>query len=115
MAHIKCRYSIPYCSRWGLCEYSRLEWDEYNFCSATEECRSEYSNYERPINAEPTLSNPTCLHVVYKNGEFEKTVQRYEYTEDNGLILSKGEHYNPCDLEYLEIDGRILLGGVEHE
>lgn len=106
MAHIKCRYHTTHCMRDG---YRRIDHDERWFCDSDECCE----NYIRPYDAK--VSNPECVNCYYRNGEFEKTIKRYEYDEDGGLILSKGEYYNPLDIDYLEIDGRILVGGDDHE
>lgn len=117
MAHIKCRYSIPYCTIWGCCDYTRLEWDDRNHCFDKDECWCDggVSHYERPRNADPNNLFPLCDHVQYQNGEFEKTVRRYEYTPESGLYFSEKEYYNASDIDYLEIDGRILVGGDDHE
>lgn len=111
MTRIKCRYSIPYCEFPG--EHTRLYHSEYWFCDDNVFC--EIGHYTRPTDEELKVVNPTCIYCKYYEGEFEKEVKSYEYDEDGDLTIGRKKYYD-FDIDYLEIDGRVLKGAeVEHE
>lgn len=99
MAIIKCRYTIPVCELDNKHQYH----SEYWFCDSDFGC--ETGEYERPADA-GNLVNPTCKHCKYVSGEFEKSVKRYEYYD--GELKVGRNVYRDHDIEYLEIDGRVL-------
>lgn len=94
MAHIKCRYTIPYCNY----RKERVYHDEGWWCDEDMNCK-----YTRPENSK--YVNPQCVYCEYKTGEFEKSVKRYAY--ENGCLTLTGETYS--EIDYLEIDGRVLV------
>lgn len=101
MAHIKCRYSIPYCEYHN--RHVKLEHDEYWWCDSDACC--DIGKYTGDINS--NCVNPTCLYLDYEYGEFERTVRRYSYENERvtvGVIPFRAD-----DIEYLEIDGRVLI------
>lgn len=101
MAQIKCRFSMPFCEL-GL---QTIQHDEYWFCD--EPGDYPFCEYKRPLDAGNCV-NPTCDHLKYLSGEFEKTVKRYEYTENGDLRTCRRVYY-AHDIEYLEIDGMVLV------
>ena len=119
MTNIKCRYSFPYCSnierkddeedpcvfydRGGL----RVNLNEYYDCRSKEACPF----YERPDDAEAELVNPRCEHFYLMRGEFEKNVKNYDYFD--GDLKVAGNTYEYRDIDYLEIDGRVLRDDTE--
>lgn len=107
MAHIKCRYTIPYCTYDFI--KKRVHHDESWFCDSYDsECIGQY---ERPADASNNFVNPTCKHCVYVNGEFEKNCKSYSY--EDGWLEMRGASYADHEIEYLEIDGRVLINREE--
>ena len=104
MTRIKCRYSIPYCSYHG--KHERVYHNEYWWCDTDEQCIDGV--YTPPPDS--NVINPTCTWCGHYVGEFEKTVKRYEF--ENGDLKVGGSIYYLNEIEYLEIDGRILIGEV---
>lgn len=98
---IKCRYSIPYCSYHN--QHTRLIHSELWWCDDNSECFEGV--YTRPADAK--VVNPQCVYCGHDIGEFEKTVKRYEF--ENGELYVAGRNYHLNEIEYLEIDGRILI------
>ena len=99
MAHIKCRYTIPYCTYGG-----RLEpqvHNEFWFCDGMDDC--DIAKYTKPEDA--VAVNPICVHCEFWSGEFEKDLKQYEY--DGDLKVGR-KLYRGWDIDYLETDGRIL-------
>lgn len=107
MTTIKCRYSIPYCSYHG--RHQKLSHSEYWWCDDNSECF--IGEYLPPQDAE--VVNPQCIYCGYDVGEFEKTVKRYEYI--NGSLTVAGKTYFQNEIDYLEIDGRVLVACEETE
>lgn len=103
MAHIKCRYSIPYCT-WQE-RYTRPYHSEFWWCDDNSQC--PYNNYVMPKDSKAI--NGQCVFCKYSYGEFEKTVRNYEYCQNGDLKIGK-TIYDGYDIEYLEIDGRVLIG-----
>ena len=102
MTTIKCRYKIPYCScdKW-MGGYEKVDIDTNGFCdSFTSNCQ---------IDAEYILFDD-CEYSWWGTGEFEKTVKCYEY-DDEGVLTVGRKKYMDCQIDYLEIDGRILKEG----
>ena len=104
MAHIKCRYTIPYCD-YDL--HVALHHDDYWFCDDHDDARC-VGEYTRPSSAMDNVINPRCKYCNYYPGEFEKTVKQYVYTTDGDLRIGN-KRFNQSEIEYLEIDGRILV------
>lgn len=105
MAHIKCRYSIPYCEYHN--RHSRLEHDEYWWCDSNVNC--DIGKYDGDTNGD--LVNPTCLYCDHEHGEFEKTVKRYSY--EDGRVTVGNKRFLESEIKYLEIDGRLLINEGE--
>lgn len=105
MAHIKCRCSIPYCTYHG--HHTRQIHNEYWQCDSSDECVT--GKYSKPEGA--TVINPRCEYCAMEYGEFEKDVKQYEYI--NGTLKVGQKIFYPHDIEYLEIDGRILVGETQ--
>ena len=99
MAKIKCRATIPYCE---FDRHKRLFHDAYWFCDSDDGC--DIGRYTRPTNAREC--NPICIYCEDKHEEFEKNVNSYEY--DGDLKIGK-KTYRACEIDYLEIDGRVLV------
>lgn len=102
MAHIKCRYTVPYCEAQGK-ELERC----YNWmCDNAAEC--ECGAY-MPDDADVKrgIANPFCAHLKHNYAEFEKTVKAYEY--DECFLSIRGLLLDVDFIEYLEIDGRVLI------
>ena len=101
MTQIKCRWKKPYCAyNYG---HTRLyHYDDW-FCDSSDCCFD--GKYTEPENAK--VINPQCIYCEYDKGEFEKTVKRYSY--EYGQLRVAGETYREIEIEYLEIDGRVLI------
>lgn len=111
MARIKCRYSIAYCNNALRCPAEdmvddEVRHDEFWWCDSSDCC----SYYKRPEDA-GNLLNPTCVCCKFRDGEFEKTVRSYEYYD--GYLTVAGREYTPFEINYLEIDGRVLVDDKE--
>lgn len=107
MAHIKCRYTLPFCTNFNDI---RVRHSDFWFCDAiSDECPHQ-KLYERPKNADPMIGNIQCVYCKYKSGEFEKTVKKYEYFD--GDLTVAGDTFCANEIDYLEIDGRILVEQV---
>ena len=102
MTTIKCRYSKPCCYYESPVRY--VTHSEYWFCDDGSECPIDH--YTRPENSR-NIVNPTCSYCGWYHGEFETTVKRYSYID--GELKVKGQTYMENEIEYLEIDGRILV------
>lgn len=100
MTDIKCRYTVPYCY-YGYSPV-RLHHDVFWNCDSEYECIGEY----HPSSGTKVI-NPQCTHCIYISGEFEKTVKRYEY--EDGILTVAGKKYSEDEIDYLEIDGRVLI------
>ena len=107
MTNIKCRWSKPYCSYHN--QHTRLKHSEYWWCDDNSQCFE--GKYCKPHDAK--VINPQCVYCGYDTGEFEKTVKRYEYADGNLTIV--GKTYLESEIDYLEIDGRILVEPQESE
>lgn len=113
MARIKCRY------RKYDCELRRCGCDTefYETCFDVDETK----RYGDCKHCEPTpnseVINPPCCHISKTDCEFEKNFNTYEMSyskEYYGLtgFLRVGKTYIDIDnIDYLEIDGRVLIGG----
>lgn len=104
MAHIKCRYTLPFCTEF---DDIRVIHNDYWSCDEWGEECPDGREYERPENADPMLVNPQCVHCKHKSGEFERTVKKYEYFD--GVLTVAGDTFHANEIDYLEIDGRVLI------
>ena len=107
MAHIKCRYEVPYCTIGRKSE--RIEHDEYWFCDSEDLCY-DYSWRDHPAELKQALSgviNPVCDYCEYRSGEFEKDLKNYTF--ENGYLTARGIKLDSREINYLEIDGRVLI------
>ena len=98
MARIKCRYNNPYC----LLDRETVMLRNFD-CDTTFYC----AGYERPENAPPNLVNPTCKYFDMRHGEFEENTAYYSY--EDGMLKTRKRRLYDDDIEYLEIDGRVLI------
>lgn len=103
MTSIKCRYRIPHCLYNN--RNKRLYHNECWWCDDEYGC--DIGEYKRPDECDPCLVNPTCAHCAFLNGEFETTVKRYSY--ESGDLKVGNKTYYENEIEYLEIDGRVLV------
>lgn len=110
MAHIKCRYTLPFCTEFGDI---RLSHSYFWFCDGISDECPDGRKYKRPENVDPMMVNPQCIYCKYKSGEFEKTVKKYEYYD--GVLTVAGDTFYSDEIDYLEIDGRVLIGPQESE
>ena len=104
MAHIKCRYTLPFCTEF---DNIRLSHSSFWFCDEISDECPDGRRYKRPENADPIMVNPQCVYCKYKSGEFEKTVKKYEYYD--GVLTVAGDTFDANEIVYLEIDGRVLV------
>lgn len=99
MAHIKCRYNEIYCNNYLYCMNAGAR-----LCNA-EKCSCESGEYScQRIAGEEVFM---CEYAYPDIVEFEKTVKDYEYSNAENL-LKIGKRFYPY-IEYLEIDGRVLI------
>lgn len=112
MARIKCRYKKH------RCPYGDIDlscWDK-----TESECPYFVSDSEE-MGKYPCLLNPRCGHILTHDREFEKSCKSYEFEHghDYGIwregYLQIGRMFiDESDINYLEIDGRILIGGDQN-
>lgn len=110
MAHIKCRYTLPFCTEF---DDIRLYHSDYCFCDGISDECPDGRGYKRPKNAAPMTVNPQCVYCKYKSGEFERTVKKYEYYD--GRLTIAGDSFDANEIDYLEIDGRVIVEPQESE
>lgn len=106
VAHIKCRYSISKCDN----VMSNMFCDEINYDSG---CFDKFDHHECGYfddDPEDKAVNNRCKHIKWLNCEFEKTVRHYEYSEEYETFSIKGTAIDTNNIDYLEIDGRVLIG-----
>lgn len=104
MTTIKCRYSVPKCKirREAIESYCDL-W----FCDDSECC----PDYTRP-EGEIRLVNPKCKWFGgFSRNAFEKIVKRFSY--EYGDLKINGKTYREEQIDYLEIDGKVLIDEIE--
>lgn len=104
MAHIKCRYTRLYC------EYDGERKAVSNECDWDGSCDGKYVPDQGQMTCKglPVI-NPPCKYLVAIHREFEKDARQYEY--DEGDLKVGRQWYCADEIEYLEIDGRVLKGG----
>jgi len=110
MAHIKCRYRRPMCCKPGGEIGKSIEWNEYWWCDSESDC-CDYAKPKEPVVINGSvLTNPQCRYLHVKYIEFEKNYKEYEYDGSTGLLLGRRRDFVPVDdIEYLEVDDRILV------
>lgn len=109
MARIKCRYSRPTCCKPGGEIGKSIKWDEYWSCDSKDDC-CDYTKPEEPVVINGgILINPQCRYSYVKYVEFEKNYKEYEFDEDGLSLGRRGDFIPVDDIEYLEIDDRILV------
>ncbi len=113
MAHIKCRGCHGICMH-NYSEYAGMVVGRHDdpSCGAQYGCGLLFPEPEEPSSEGVILvGDPTCRWLEWVDFEFEKDVKRYEY---DGLRLKlRGATHWVEDIEYLEIDGRVLVGTKE--
>ena len=108
MTRIKCRYSVPMCLRRGW-PGERVYHDRFWVCDNNDCCIQDNAGYEKPTNS--NIIGDVCVYCKYEKGEFEKVVKRYSY--EYGDLTVCGKTYEESAIDYLEIDGRVLVGGAD--
>lgn len=124
MTEIKCRYSIPYCYYYGKWSKERVYHDEFWWCDDNRRCH--IGKYEKPPGSDKPheyidengkriatlgIINPTCIHCRREKGEFSTTVKRYSW--ENGTLTIGKRVLDESEVDYLEVDGRVLIGKPE--
>lgn len=109
MANIKCRYYTYWCNRYDV--DGRLNGVSNEFCfTGDEEWSSGYCNAYLRCSG----TNCKCEFLREQYHEFEKNVKSYELDAEDANEYSRLRFRGACicvnDIEYLEIDGRILIG-----
>ena len=117
MAHIKCRYTFPYCTSWGIGGEVKVTHGATWSCDSDDRC-PEGRRYTRPQGAKDKervnwydCVNPVCVYCTYKSGEFEKNVKQYEYFD--GRLKVGNKVFEENEIDFLEIDGRVLIDEEE--
>ncbi len=110
MTHIKCRYRIPMCCKPGGEIGKSIQWNEYWSCDSKDDC-CDYAKPKEPVVINGSiLINPQCRYSHVEYVEFEKNYKEYEYDASDGLSLGRRKRFIPSEsIEYLEIDGRVLI------
>ncbi len=113
MAHIKCRYTFPYCTSLGIGNDIKVTHDMMWACDSDDGC-PKGRKYTRPKGGKDKervnwydVVNPLCEYCEYKSGEFEKTVKQYEYFD--GRLKVGNKVFEENEIDFLEIDGRVLI------
>lgn len=103
MAHIVCRYVIPYCVY-----HSDNENDGY--------CDCDCSSYEDREGSKCFEEQGTCIHLDYQKAEFAIDTKTYEFEEEKApdwpgtLYIEEKSIYISTDrIYYLSIDERVLI------
>ena len=108
MAHIKCRYRKP------ICTYSGAEYMNPNDGL---DCNDKYSgcqHYCEPVDffngicVKDDTDDSVCVHYSVEYNEFEKNYKEYVF-DGSGLSLGRRGFIPHVYIDYLEIDGRILI------
>ena len=124
MANIKCRYNTYHCKQtipYGDSGERNACLNAYCFSGDEEETGycDEYEPDRKYINPLARGASVPCLHLMSEYHEFDKNVKSYEldiqdrnrFDEPSLSELSfRGTRILVDDMEYLEIDGRILIG-----
>lgn len=109
MAHIKCRYWV------GTCLNTSGECYDRDIVDQELQCEYGCPHYspKETRHEGAVVIGAMCEWYKTRNIEFEKSVRRYEYDEYQlriGMV-----HINAYQIEYLEIDGRVLIGEDDQE
>ena len=106
MAHIKCRYFEHKCGHW------RHKHSEY-----TDQCFYDGKAFCGDCKTGERIVNDACVYIISDRREFEKDVKSYELCmdgeriiEQDGFLAFRGRNIDLDCVEYLEIDGRVLIG-----
>ena len=119
MAHIVCKYDLPGCRWLGLHPVMTYynEWCGKDMRGNCNEYQPTGKYTKRvPINGEDRefeLTDEKCRHFVWRHHEIETTVKNYEYSEnvnENAGLKIKGKFIDLDFIDYLEIDGKVLIG-----
>lgn len=98
MAHIKCRYNEIFCDNCFYRMNARAV-----LCKAEKCCMSDDYGYQWIAGEDVYM----CKYAYPDIVEFEKTVKDYEYSKAENLLRIGKRFYSY--IEYLEIDGRVLI------
>ena len=108
MAKIKCRYHEFYC---GHPDASCFGLEAGHECFDQSECICDY------MRTADDRFPPSCLFIRRSEREFEKEVKAYDlelsepdpWLETFGHIAFRGRYIEQDSIDYLEIDGRVLV------
>lgn len=101
MANIKGKYSRI------KCEFPYWWRDK----KEKENCCAEYWDY----CYRPEKGGEACPYRKLQTVEFEANCKSYEFIEGESLRINNGREIDVDSIEYLEIDGRILINDTEDE
>ena len=107
MTKIKCRYWICLCCNVPVAAERCPYWPDQEECK---EYKSVVKKHDKDGNL---LLSDQCEDAVMVRGEFEKNASSYELDEDE--LIMKGRKIDVDDIEYLEIDGRVIIDEFAEE
>ena len=103
MAHIKCRYF-----EWTCNHPHRMT--AYIICHSPEYGDGCEWFTDSSKQGDVLVVYHECRHALKNYTQFEGDYKRYEYDDYAGLRISR-RHIIRVNIEYLEIDGSVLIGG----
>lgn len=105
MAHIKCRYFKWRCNYIYAMDIGRIcKCPEYG-----DECYNDaFEDRWWDSNKEMHIISNVCRHAIKDPCEFEAEYKKYEY--EDGVLHVPHRNIDADRIEYLEIDGRIVIG-----
>ena len=124
MSHIICRYDLPgcacgatpvYCSYEEWCTAPDAKSNCILYAPSGKKLQHEYEIRGHKFTSECEVK--TCAHFRWRHCEFEKDVKRYEYSEEfgNAGLEIRGLNISIDYINYLEIDGRVLINNETQE
>ena len=103
MAHIKCRYF-----EWRCNHPHRMTASEVcHFPEYGDGCEGFIDGFRQE---DTFVIFSVCRHAARSYTQFEGDYKRYEWDDYAGLRISR-RWVNPENIEFLEIDGNVLVGG----
>ena len=104
MAHIKCRYFEWICNHpHRMTAYRKCRNPEYGY-----DCDEFIGSSKQ---GDMLVIYHECRHAIKNYTQFEGDYKRYEYDDYIGLRISRRQ-VDRDNIEYLEIDGAVLIGGA---
>lgn len=105
MAHIKCRYF-----EWRCNHPHRMTANTIcHFPEDGDGCREFIGGLRQEGAENAFVIFNVCRHAARSYTQFEGDYKRYEYDDYAGLRISR-RWVNPENIEFLEIDGKVLVG-----